>query len=520
MKNLALERIQKMQSYNPPLEGRRAYDGILLDFNERTVKPSKKVIKALEKYIQSDQLQTYPEYGTLEGKIAQYAKTDISQILLTNGSDQAIDMVFRTFTDVNDTVIIPSPSFAMFSQSAQTVGNKITKIFYKASDLSFPLKQLLKKLDNSIKLIVLCNPNNPTGTILSINDIEKIAKKAPNTIIMVDEAYFEFSGITAVPLIKKNPNIVVLRTFSKAFGIPSLRLGYIIANEQYIRELQKVRGPYDINMMAYTAALAALEELKELRAYVTDVMNYAKPLVETFFKKNNIDFFSSASNFILYKPLLVNEDTILQENGIRVRPQNKEIINNTVRLTIGTTKQMKKFIKIYENSVIKKRKKEKCAFIDRDGTLIFEPQDTYQIDSISKLKILDGVIEGLKKLIKNEYKLIMVSNQDGLGTDSFPRHDFQEPQEKMLDIFKENGITFTDIFICPHFANENCLCRKPKIGLLGNNILKKIDKKNSFVCGDRKSDKKFAKNIGITYIPMQTNTNFFEAIEKGDVINK
>ena len=156
----------------------------------------------------------------------------------------------------------------------------------------------------------------------------------------------------------------------------------------------------------------------------------------------------------------------------------------------------------------------KYAFLDRDGTLIFEPADTCQIDSLEKLKILPGAIEGLQKLIEKNYHLILISNQDGLGTASFPRKNFEIAQNKFLKILAENKIKFSYIFICPHLPSDDCECRKPKIGLvkdfLASNL---IDKKTSFVCGDRKTDEDFAKNISLKFIKMQTNNNFLKAIK-------
>lgn len=519
MKNLALPRIQKIKSYNPPLSGRRVFKGILLDFNERTLPPSSKVLKAVYDLLKANKLQLYPEYGDLEVKLAQYVGANANQIMITNGSDQGIDLVFRTFTKEEDTVIIPTPSFAMFYQSAQIVGNKILRPLYTKENLSFPLEELLGMINKSVKLIVICNPNNPTGTSVSIDNIEEIAKKAPVAIILVDEAYFEFSKITAVPLIKKYPNIIVTRTLSKAFGLPSLRVGYIIASSRYINELVKVRSPFDVNMVAFAASLAAFDNLKYVKRYTNEVMNQAKPIVKEFFTKYSITFYPSAGNFLLYKPVRKQEEKILRENGILVRRQDKVNIENTLRLTIGTVKQMKSFIKVYRNAILNNSGTKKYAFLDRDGTLIFEPQDTFQIDSLEKLRILDGVIKGLKQLSKQGYKLVMISNQDGLGTSSFPKKNFAAPQNKMLGIFEKNGIIFSKIFICPHLPSENCDCRKPKTGLI-NQFLEdnQIDKSKSFVCGDRTSDKLYAKKIGVQFVPIKTNTNFYQALVKGGVM--
>ncbi|MBI2086440.1 histidinol-phosphate transaminase [Candidatus Daviesbacteria bacterium] len=516
MKNLSLQRIQEISSYNPPLAGRRAFNGVLLDFNERTLPPSSKVQKAIQDLFRTNTLQVYPEYGELEEKLAIYAGVDEDQILVTNGSDQAIDLIFRTFTEASDKVIIPTPSFAMFYQSAQIVGNKILRPLYTKENLSFPLEEVFGMINESVKLIIVCNPNNPTGTPVSVEDIQKIAQKASNSIVLVDEAYFEFSGITAVSLINKYPNIIVTRTLSKAFGLPSLRVGYIVAPKVYIQELLKVRGPYDVNMVAYTAALAAIVDLKGMQKYVSEVMTQAKPMVEGFFTENKITFYSSSANFILFKADNDRVEQLLKENGILVRPQNKTNTENTLRLSIGTITQMKQFIKVYENVVLNK---SKYAFLDRDGTLIFEPQDTFQIDSLKKLKVLDGVVEGLRKLKGRGYELIMISNQDGLGTSSFPQANFETPQNKMLSIFKENGITFKEIIICPHLTSKNCNCRKPKTGLVKKFLaVNKMDQDSSFVCGDRSTDKLFAKNIGVKFISMQTNKDFYKALKEGGIL--
>lgn len=519
MKNLALRRIQEMSPYNPPLAGRRAFSGILLDFNERTLSPSLKVQKSIRQLLKSNKLQLYPEYGGLEAKLARYVGVNKDQVIVTNGSDQAIDLIFRTFTDAGDSVIIPTPSFAMFSQSAQIVGNKILRPLYRKQNLSFPLEEAVGMINDSVKLIVICNPNNPTGTPVSIENMEKITVKASNAIILIDEAYFEFSNLTGVPLLKKYPNIIVIRTLSKAFGLPSLRVGYIVASSNYINELLKVRGPYDVNMIAYTAAIAALDDLKVAKKYAEEIMNQAKPIVEDFFTKKDITFYKSTGNFLLYRPIQEQEERILKENGILVRPQDKTNIENTLRLTIGTTDQMKRFIKVYQNVILNRSGSKKYAFIDRDGTLIFEPQDTFQIDNIEKLKTLNGVIKGLKELKKQGYEFIMISNQDGLGTSSFPQSDFDAPQKKLLNVFEENGIKFYKIFICPHVPSKNCSCRKPKTGLVKKFLRdNQIDKNNSFVFGDRPTDKLFAKNIGVKFIPMQTNGDFYKALMQGGVI--
>ena len=157
----------------------------------------------------------------------------------------------------------------------------------------------------------------------------------------------------------------------------------------------------------------------------------------------------------------------------------------------------------------KSTEKLKIAFLDRDGVLIYEPQDTKQIDSLEKLEILPNVIAGLKILLSSGYKLVIVSNQDGLGTKSFPTRDFEVVQNKLLEILQEQGISFYKIFICPHFEKDKCNCRKPKTGLLEKFLKEEnIGIEKSFVVGDRKSDEELAKNIGVRFYQCEVNGTF------------
>ncbi|EAH4571280.1 bifunctional histidinol-phosphatase/imidazoleglycerol-phosphate dehydratase HisB [Campylobacter lari] len=155
----------------------------------------------------------------------------------------------------------------------------------------------------------------------------------------------------------------------------------------------------------------------------------------------------------------------------------------------------------------------KILFIDRDGTLIDEPKDDFQIDSLEKLEFEKGAINTLLKLKNFGFKFVMVSNQDGLGTNSFPRENFDKTHEKMLSVFQSCGIEFEDIFICPHFEHENCACRKPKTAMLENYIKNKLyDKNKSFVIGDRDSDMLLAQNLGIQGLKYDKNDFSWEQI--------
>lgn len=504
MTNYSLPQIQEISSYNPPLDGRRECDGLLLDFNERTTPVSKNVTEAISNFANDGKIQIYPEYSDLCSKIADYSGVSADQVMITNGSDQGIDLIFRTFTKKDDKVIIPSPSFAMFYQCAKVCGNQIVSPEYDFVN-GFPLEEVLEALNDDVELVVLCNPNNPTGTLIAVDDIEKIVAlaKRMEAVVMVDEAYFEFSKITASQLIRKFDNLIITRTFSKAFGLASLRIGYVLACKELIEELLKVRGPYDVNMVASVAASTALDNVDDLDDYVDEVMNVSKSMIEKEFEKRGLEFYKSSANFLLVKETSFFNLEILQNRGILARCST----NGFIRITIGAQEQMQKVINLLFM--------QKYAILDRDGTLIFEPQDDYQIDSLEKLEVLPGVIDGLLKLQDAGYKLVMVTNQNGIGTESFPEEDFWGPQNRLMDIFQVNGIAFEEVFMCPHLPEDNCKCRKPQIGLM-EEFLKTadMDMDNSFVSGDRETDEEFADNLGVKYLRMPLNGDFTKVINQ------
>ncbi|QJC30325.1 bifunctional histidinol-phosphatase/imidazoleglycerol-phosphate dehydratase HisB [Enterobacteriaceae endosymbiont of Neohaemonia nigricornis] len=164
---------------------------------------------------------------------------------------------------------------------------------------------------------------------------------------------------------------------------------------------------------------------------------------------------------------------------------------------------------------------KKILFIDRDGTLINEPKNNFQIDSINKISFEKNVILVLSQLKKLSYILVMVTNQDGLGTKKFPQNDFDITQNFMLNVFKSQNIIFDNIFICPHYISDNCICRKPNIIMLHEYLNNKLDKKNSYVIGDRITDMELAQNIGIHGIQYHRNKfNWLDILHKLTTIKR
>jgi len=335
--------IQEMDNYIPPLEDRR---GLLrLDFNENTVGPSPRVLEVLRRLTDAD-LAAYPEYSRFQKQLASYLDIKEDELLITNATDEAIMVVMQTYIEKGFEIILPVPTFAMFKFYAQISDAKITEVLYKR-DLKFPTKNVLDKITNKTKLVILCNPNNPTGTLIERKDIIKIVEKAASkeALVLIDEAYYEFSKQTMIKDINKYNNLIVLRTFSKSIGLGGLRLGCAVANKEIIKDLAKVRSPYSINTAVIKAAEAALSDKAYVDWYVKQIEK-GKKLIYEEFKKKKIKIFPTTANFLLAKfkdPLDVQNK--LREKGILVRDRSSyPLLKGCVRITIGTKNQMKQLV--------------------------------------------------------------------------------------------------------------------------------------------------------------------------------
>lgn len=465
-------------------------------------------VKSMNFYIYPD-----PLCIKLREKLSEYTKVDKEWIMCGNGSDELIDLLIRIFVSRGEEIIINPPTFPMYEFYGKLSDGKVIQIFRK-KDFSLDIAKIQKSISVKTKIVFIDSPGNPTSVVTSNKDFEKVLQK--NIIVVADEAYFEYCGKSVITLLKKYPNLVILRTFSKWAGLAGLRVGYCIASPKIIQILSAVKSPYNVNTVAQEMACFALDDRTKMLEEVKEMVKYRKIAIKKLQTLSQLTVYPSDGAYIIFQTQgsAIKLQAYLKKMGMLVKIIDQPLLKNCIRLNIGKEKEIKKVIQLIKRFYI-----NKYAFLDRDGTLIFEPQDTFQIDSVEKLKILDGAIYGLKELTRKGYELIMITNQDGLGTSSFPKANFEAPQNKMLRIFEENGITFKRIFICPHLPSENCDCRKPKTGLvkkfLRNN---KIDRDYSFVCGDRVTDKQFAKNIGVKFIPIQTNGNFYNALMQGGVI--
>ena len=336
------EAVLRMAPYSPPTAGRAAK--LRLDFNENTVGCSPRVIEFLRASLQADGLAVYPEYGEAKTALAEFFGVPADRLLFTNGTDEAIQVIVNTYVDDGDEILLLRPSYAMYRFYAEVAGASIREIDYRPVDLAFPLEELLDAIRPATRAILIANPNNPTGTGVGLRGIERILDKAANAAVLIDEAYFEFNGVTALPLVSRRPNLFVSRTFSKVFGMAAMRLGCVFSQAANVAYLHKAQSPYSVNMLAALAATEAIRDTEYVANYVTEVLA-ARDLLYAGFERLKIRYYRSQANFVLFRAgeRAIEVRDKLREMGVLVRDRSYEL-PGCVRVTVGTREQVRRFL--------------------------------------------------------------------------------------------------------------------------------------------------------------------------------
>jgi len=316
-----------------------------LDWNETTVPPSPKVKETLLHYLSNgSKLNWYPEMFNrkLFERIADYVGCQVPQLLVTNGSDDALDLVCQTYLDAEDNVVSPVPTYNHFLQFAERTGARIKRVLGD-NPLVPSLKDVSKQVDDHTKIIYLANPNNPTGNLYSPAEVLQLALRFPHALVVSDEAYFEFAGTSCAKLCEEVDNIVVTRSFSKCFGLAGLRIGYLVTSDTVADNLRRVHNPKSVNMLAQLAAIAALEDLPYYKSYIRSVKRSVS-IVRRFCDKHDLPCWPTAANFILIQfedaPAMAKR---LADVGVHVRDRSKHL-PGIIRLGLGTEEQTKEIM--------------------------------------------------------------------------------------------------------------------------------------------------------------------------------
>jgi histidinol-phosphate aminotransferase len=334
-------RVQAMKEYHPPLGGR---DSLRLDFNENTVACSPAVREVLGRISMGD-LTRYPEREPIEAVVAAHLGLAAPQVALTNGVDEAIHVLFEAFLEAGDELLLPVPTYTMYEVYASATDARVIAV-QAADDLQFPFETLLASITPRTKIIAIANPNSPSGTVATREQILELARRTPHALVLVDEAYFHFHGETVIDLVGTVPNLIVARTFSKAYGLAGLRVGVLAGPVEHMRWIRRVLSPYSVNSLALACLPAALADTAYLDWYVGEVLA-ARTEFEQALDAAGVRRWPSSANFVLVEIGAPHAEFVrrMHAAGVLVRDRSNDPgCDGRVRITIGTREQMQQAV--------------------------------------------------------------------------------------------------------------------------------------------------------------------------------
>lgn len=325
------EAVRKIPAYHPPLAGR---DGLRLDFNENTVGCSPRVVDRLRR-LGAEELARYPERGPVEATVAEVLGVAATELLLTNGVDEAIHLLCETYLEPGDEALIVVPTYSMYRIYMMAAGAKLISV-PAGEDFAFLADDVCKRVTTRTRMIAIANPNNPTGAVASVGDLRRIALSAPEAAVLIDEAYFEFYGESMLAVRHEFPNLFVARTFSKAYGLAGLRIGALMGDAEQMRSIRRVASPYNVNAVALACLPEALSDQAFIQRYVSEVRD-SRGRLERALESMGIQFWPSQANFVLARvgaaAAFVEQ---MRRRGILVRDRSSdEGCEGCVRVTLG-----------------------------------------------------------------------------------------------------------------------------------------------------------------------------------------
>lgn len=328
-----------------PIEGRAGK--LRLDFNENTVGCSPRVLAVLRRTTR-EQAAMYPEYDAARRELARSFGVRAGELLITNGADDGLRLVSDAYIGRGDRVLVVEPTFPIYRFYPGMAGAKFTTLHYDA-EMRFPLDEVLRELRRrKPRAFFLANPNNPTGTLVERPALRRILDAAPRTVVILDEAYSEFSGVTAKDWIRRYPHLVITRTFSKGAGLAGLRIGVVLAARETIAAMRRAHAPFPVNSLAVAAALAAVKDKAYIRGYVAEVKRSRAALAQ-FLAARGVKVYPSAANFMLADFGAARAPRMLRglaQQGILLRDRTSDFGRpGYVRITLGTMAQTRRLLR-------------------------------------------------------------------------------------------------------------------------------------------------------------------------------
>ena len=321
---------------------------VRLDTNTSPYRPAA-AMRQLERVLPQTRVNDYPDtsyHGLAEG-LSRYIGKGMERIVVTNGADEGLDIVTKVFLDRDDEVIIPTPTYSMYRIGAQLMGAKVRAV-PRRENFQLDVEKVLEAVGPRTRLVFLCNPNNPTGNFSPLDDLERIARES-GVAVLVDEAYFEMCGKTAIDLTDRYENVIICRTMSKAFSMAGVRVGYLVAKRETVETMNKVRPPNSLSVISVILGEAGLAHLGEMRKNVRATVRDRQSLFEGLNAvKGRVTAFPSETNFILFRVEGTDADGVhqkLMERGLVLRNlSHVRGAENCLRTTVGTAQTNRRLL--------------------------------------------------------------------------------------------------------------------------------------------------------------------------------
>ncbi len=320
-----------------------------MERNERVDDFEKKILTKIFKNINSFDLRTYPTLDNIYLKLAKWLKVKEENLLLTEGADGGLLKIFSTYMEPNSRFLTLTPGFLMYPVYCSMFKSKCYEINLNENSQKSYFQNLKEEIKNKRPhILALANPNQPMEVYLDKKQIEDICiqTKKINCLFVLDEAYFHFNNLTGIKLIKKYENLVVVRTFSKAFGLAGIRVGYLVSNKKIINDIKSIKPIYEINGINVKIIDFFLKNLNIMKKYVSEV-NKSRKIIKKKLKKHNVKIFGNKSNTVMLKFLEIKDAKPLYEkllkNKFLTKPVKVDNNDNYLRVTLGSTAITSKF---------------------------------------------------------------------------------------------------------------------------------------------------------------------------------
>jgi histidinol-phosphate aminotransferase len=339
--------IASLEPYRSPIAERV---GLNLDLNENTAGCSERVLARLQALSKHD-VATYPDRAAGERLVGGFLGVAAEQVLLTNGIDEGLLLLSATYLGDGDEMLFADPTFVMYPIYGHATGARVVRV-ESGDDLVFPTQGVLAKISPRTRLITIANPNNPTGTVVPREDLLRIVAAAPDTAVLVDEAYFEFGGETLLPELARHANLCIARTFSKAYGMAGLRLGVLIGAAEQIECMRRFCSPFNVNAVALSCLEEALADQESVGSYIALVKEGRERLGELC-RELGLTFWPSRTNFVLIRvgPSCRALVEGMARRGVSVRDvSGNPGCKGCMRITVGTREQMDTVLRVMRES--------------------------------------------------------------------------------------------------------------------------------------------------------------------------